>query len=337
MNKALVDVPVQINIWIREECQTKQFEIIRKARPSIIFLQSDGGRNKTEWETIYKNRKLYDEGIDWECKVYKIYEDKNNGMYAMSRKMMDFVWNKVDRCIFLEDDILPSVSYFRFCAELLERYKDDLRISYISGMNYYVNYKDPTYDYFFAGETCIWGIAMWRRTYMSQNMNFEKNAYMLRCIKQVCKKAKKGYEKIIEGYIKDRNYMGHVPHVEFYKQLLRFSQNQLSIVPKKNMIHCIGVTQGSVHSSDNIHKLPWVTQRLFFMKTYEVDFPLKHPEYVVRDIKYDRYVNYVLGWKSNPIVYFSRKVERFIRCIIYGDWEKIRSGLKNQVRMSKEN
>ena len=78
----LVDVPVRVNIWIRPECQKRQFEVIKKARPSVLFLVSDGGRNEKEWEAIRKNRELIDGGIDWDCTVYRIYEDKNNGLYA---------------------------------------------------------------------------------------------------------------------------------------------------------------------------------------------------------------------------------------------------------------
>lgn len=129
MKPYLVDVPVKINIWTRPECQRKQFEVIKQARPSILFVTSDGGRNEREWQLIYQNRKIYDEEIDWDCKVYKLYMDHNLGMYAMGEKRTELIWNTVDRCIMLEDDILPSVSFFQYCAELLEKYKDDERIN----------------------------------------------------------------------------------------------------------------------------------------------------------------------------------------------------------------
>ena len=82
----LVDVPVRVNIWIRPTCQIRQFEILKQARPSIMFLISDGGRNEKEWEAIHKNREIFDTQIDWECTIYKLYEEKNNGLYTMSRK-----------------------------------------------------------------------------------------------------------------------------------------------------------------------------------------------------------------------------------------------------------
>ena len=59
MKPYLVDVPVRVNIWIRPKCQRKQFEVLKQARPSIMFLQSDGGRNDKEWEAIHKNRKNF--------------------------------------------------------------------------------------------------------------------------------------------------------------------------------------------------------------------------------------------------------------------------------------
>lgn len=132
----LVELPVCINIWIRPECQRRQFEVIRQAKPSVLFLISDGGRTDAEWQAIFQNRTLYDEGIDWNCTVYKLYERQNQGMYAEAKRFHELVWSKVDRCAFLEDDVLPSVSFFRYCAELLERYKDDLRVNVICGMNH---------------------------------------------------------------------------------------------------------------------------------------------------------------------------------------------------------
>ena len=127
----LVDVPVRVNIWIRPECQRKQFEVLKQARPSIIFLQSDGGRNEKEWEAIRKNRKIFEEEVDWDCTIHKLYEEENQGLYTMGKKVSKYIWEHVDRCIFLEDDFIPAVSFFQYCAELLEKYKDDTRISCI--------------------------------------------------------------------------------------------------------------------------------------------------------------------------------------------------------------
>jgi len=168
----LVDVPVKVNIWTRPSCQRRQFEVIKQARPSILILQSDGGRNESEWVAILENRRIYDKEVDWECTIHRLYEDHNNGMYAMAKKTAQFIWSHYDRCVFLEDDHIPAVSFFRFCAELLERYKDDTRVNLICGANQIEKNKDCTSDYFFSRASCISGIATWKRVIDNWGQDF---------------------------------------------------------------------------------------------------------------------------------------------------------------------
>ena len=58
MQDYLVDVPVCIYIWIRKECQRKQFEIIKQSKTKYHFLVSDGGRNDEETRIISNHRKM---------------------------------------------------------------------------------------------------------------------------------------------------------------------------------------------------------------------------------------------------------------------------------------
>ena len=50
------------------------------------------------------------------------------------------MFEKEDRGIVLEDDDVVSDSFFYFCEELLEKYKDDERINMICGMNHLGHY-----------------------------------------------------------------------------------------------------------------------------------------------------------------------------------------------------
>ncbi|MFR2205318.1 MAG: hypothetical protein ACLS5X_06305, partial [Eubacterium sp.] len=93
MKPYLVDVPVRINIWIRPECQRKQWDVIKQARPSVLFIQSDGGRNEKEWKAILQNRKMIEDELDWDCKVFKIYKDENQGLYRMAKITAEVIWN----------------------------------------------------------------------------------------------------------------------------------------------------------------------------------------------------------------------------------------------------
>ncbi len=304
----LVDVPVRVNIWIRPECQKKQFEVLKQARPSVMFLISDGGRNEKEWEAIRENRKLFETEIDWECTVYKIFEDKNNGLYTMTRKGADLIWSKVDRCIFLEDDQIPSVCYFKYCAEMLEKYKDDTRIVSICAMNYAGEWNDCDSDYFFSERGPIWGQATWKRSYLKRDfdLKYAKSPYVMNLLRKRLKKDK-GYLKTVEGYAKNPMRGGHIPGGEFLNRLLVNSQNQLFIIPKYNMMCNIGCTENGTHASE-YNLLPRAIKGIFNMKTHEYEFPLKHAEYVIADENYRKLEEKVLC-RNRPIGLIFRKIE----------------------------
>lgn len=294
MKPWLVDVPVKINIWIRPELQKKQWDVIKQARPRILFIQSDGGRNEEEWAAIKQNRELIDTGIDWECEVHKLYENENLGLYTMGAKRNKYIWEHVDRCIFLEDDHIPSISYFRFCSELLEQYKDDFRIEAICGYNNANQWDAGEVDYFFSRRGSIWGIATWRSRHYIQNISDYKNdAYFLRCVEAIQSIDKPIYQRI-HGYMLDDFYENHRPGTEFWHRFNVWAENRLFIVASKNMISCQGATVNSAHAC-RYDKLPNYIKPLFNSKTYEVSFPLKRPNYMINDEKYARFVEKSLG------------------------------------------
>lgn len=315
MQEYLIDVPVKVNIWIRPECQRKQFEVIKKAKPSILFVISDGGRNDNEWDAINKNRKIYDTEIDWECEIYRLYEEKNLGMYVMGRKTQELVWSKVDRCIFLEDDILPSVSYFKFCAELLEKYKDDMRINVICGMNHMGVSESVNSDYFFSRQGSIWGCAMWKRTWLQYyDFAYGEDSYVMSLLKQRTRH-NKIFWKRLNAYTENSTYEGHVAGDEFYFELSMYTQNQLQIIPKYNLIANIGCTSDAAHAGE-LEELPKKTRELFNAKTYDIIFPLKEARYVIPDVSYEKKRNYIMAY-NYPVVSFIRKIERLFLIMKY--------------------
>lgn len=335
MKNFLIDVPVKMNIWIRPECQRRQFEIIRQARPSILFIQSDGGRNNNEWQAIRENRKLIDENIDWDCKVYRIYEDHNNGMYAMGRKIHALIWNTVDRCVFLEDDYIPSVSFFRYCAELLEKYKDDQRIECICGMNHLGISENVTADYFFSRQGSIWGTATWKRVLADRtSFEYEKDPYIMSLLKQRTRHNKIAWQNLC-GYANNKYYRGHLPGGEFWIEFSMYSQNRLQIVPKRNMIKNIGCTADSAHSKP-LSELPRGIRKIFNMDIYELEFPMKHPKYVIPDIDYEKKRNRIMAY-NYPLAYYYRGFESAWLQIKKGTfWKWFRKRIERKANFGKE-
>jgi len=143
--------PVVFIIFNRPETTKRVFDAIKKAKPSTLFVIADGPReNKPgKKDKCEETRKIIDQ-VDWDCKVIKNFSDQNLGCKKRLSSEFDWVFSQTDRAIFLEDDCLPSQSFFQFCDELLERYKDDERITNITGINLQFGKNSNSCSYYFS-------------------------------------------------------------------------------------------------------------------------------------------------------------------------------------------
>lgn len=312
-NKALVDVAIRVKIWIRPELQRRQFESIRRARPTMLFLDSDGGRNDEEWAIIRECRGIFEE-IDWECEVHRIFHSSNQGLYASGFFSSKYIWKHVEYAIFLEDDVQFSDSFIPWCAEMLNRYANDTRVLAVCGMNHEGISEGVPYDYFFSREASIWGVATWKRTWELRDIKYADDAYLRSLVKDNAR-LNPGLIRATKGYAESDVYEGHVAGSEFWLAFSALVTNQLYIVPTRNMICNVGCTADSAHA-DVIKLLPKGTQRLFNMQTYDCSFPLVHPKYVAPDIRYQKSVYRIMAI-GHPLVHAWRKISRALRILIY--------------------
>ena len=78
---------------------------------------------------------------------------------------LDWVFSLVEEAIILEDDCLPDPSFFPFCTELLERYRNETQVGLIAGFSH-LDESFPFQDsYVFSIMVGIWGWATWRRAW----------------------------------------------------------------------------------------------------------------------------------------------------------------------------
>ena len=121
---AKIDVPVLLIFFARPETFEKVFESVRQARPSTLLLWQDGPREGREDDVIGVQRcREIAENIDWECTVYKKYNEKNFGCDPSTFYSHKWAFSLVDKCIILEDDRIPAQSFYPYCKYLLDKYK----------------------------------------------------------------------------------------------------------------------------------------------------------------------------------------------------------------------
>lgn len=93
---------------------------MKKARPARLFLYQDGPRGERDMAGIEACRRIVDDSeIDWECEVHRLYQEKNYGCDPSEYLSQKWAFSMTDKCMVLEDDDVPSQSFFPFVRNCL--------------------------------------------------------------------------------------------------------------------------------------------------------------------------------------------------------------------------
>jgi len=313
MKKWDIDVAVLCIFFARPEQFKQSFEAVKKARPRVLLLWQDGPREGREddVENIKKCREIA-EDIDWECELYKNYHEQNMGCDPSTHLSHKWAFSIVDKCIILEDDIVPSHSFFSFCKELLDKYEYDERVDRICGQTLYGGIEDKRYSYFFSRSGSSWGWASWRRVAESwdSDYSFLEDEYFLDLAKK-----RYGHKSISKSVanVKNRKKEG-IPYWENIVGYRTLFNSGLVIYPTVNMIENVGTSKNATHAPQNIAELPKDIQQMFVTRAQEIEFPLKHPPYVIEDYHY--FEKQMKNLRPTFLRRCRRKIEHSLRKII---------------------
>ncbi len=322
------DVAVLILFFNRPDHLSRVFAEVRRARPSRLFLYQDGPRGERDMAGIEACRKVV-EDIDWECDVHRKYQERNYGCDPSEYISQKWAFSVVDRCIVLEDDDVPSQSFFPFCKEMLDRYADDERVWMIAGFNPEEQVASP-YDYLFTSVFSIWGWASWRRVVdkWDPSYAFLDDPYAMRQLRAVMRQ--RGYCRDTLRACRDHRASGK----EYYETIFWASMvmnSGLAIMPTRNMINNLGATDGSTHYTGSLQTMPRRLRRLFTMRRFEQEGGVKHPPYVIEDVDFKEqvYRTYAYG---HPFIKLSRSFEELFLNLRYANFSYIGKAIANRVR-----
>lgn len=323
----IVDVNVLIIFFIRDDVLKETFEAVRKARPRRLLLWQDGARanRPDDIEKVQKCREIV-ENIDWDCEVYKNYQTQNWGCDPSTFYSHKWAFSIVDKCIVLEDDCVPSQSFFPYCKELLDRYENDTRINRICGMCQVDVFDSYPYDYTFASFGSVWGWATWKRVadLWEEDYAYLDDAEIMRLYSlKFNSRADRQYLKLTQ----QRKSKG-VAHWEQIQTFARQLNTQLCIIPTVNLIHNIGFGADSTHSNVKLTEVPPKLRDLFYRPSQEISFPLRHPKYVFENVEYEKeYFKITSPSFSTYLSMISRSFRRLKNGDFKGVWKSFKGRL----------
>ncbi len=327
----MIDVSVLILFFNRPDSLRQVFEAVRQAQPTRLFLYQDGPRGDRDLPGIKACREVVD-NVDWSCEVHRLYQEKNYGCDPSEYISQKWAFSHTDRCIVLEDDDVPSPSFFPFCKEMLDRYADDERVGMISGFNIDENTPDVGDDsYFFTTNFSIWGWASWRRVIdtWDANYTFLDNPEAVARIETLTRERK--LRKDFLPMCRAHSASGKAYYETIFHAALLLN-GQMAIMPRVNMISNLGVSNDSTHFAGSVATLPRGYRRIFTMGRHDLAFPLHHPQHVIDHVDYRRRVYRTMGWR-HPWIKFTRAIEELCINLRHGQWKRIGSAISNRLRI----
>jgi len=306
MNK--LRVPVVFIFFNRPGLTRQVFNVIRQVQPDRLFLIADGPRiDRAEDVSLCSEARQVVDSVDWKCTVQKNYSAVNLGCGQRVVSGLNWVFEQVGEAIIIEDDTLPDPTFFQFCSELLERYRDEPRVMYISGRNNLGQWGRFAESYFFCRQGSIWGWATWKRAW--ELYDFHLNSFRDLDV-----------ENILHNNLPDPEHAAYqawlfrrgtgllvIDTWDIQWMLMCLLHEGLCIVPTCNLVSNLGFQTGATHTTN-------ASDMRGCLPSFSLGFPLLHPKGVQADYiddNFDRW-NFLLAlmnsYRRVPMLHLWQRV-----------------------------
>ncbi|MFM2284413.1 MAG: hypothetical protein RL222_1917, partial [Bacteroidota bacterium] len=241
----MLNTPVLFLIFNRPDTTRQVFAKIREIQPRQLFIAADGPRNiPGEAEKCALTRKTVMDAIDWDCEVKTLFRTENLGCGVAPSQAISWFFEQVEQGIILEDDCLPDASFFTFCEELLNYYKDDTSVMHISGNNFQLGKKIGDGSYYFSQIPHSWGWATWRRVWKQFDWELTELDKFL------------DSNNHLDPYWIDKFKMVQKERPEdiwdYQYTFCIFNNHGKAILPNKNLVKNIGFNQDATHTKGEL-------------------------------------------------------------------------------------
>lgn len=280
-----MNTAILLLIFNRPDETRAVFNALRMIKPKFLFVACDGPRGKvaSDAANVVKTKAILHE-IDWDCELKTLYREDNLGCKKAVSEGINWFFKNVDEGIILEDDCVPDITFFNFCTELLDTYRDDKRVMHISGLNFLSGPKVLSQDvesYHFSKYPAVWGWATWKRAWDLYDVDIvswpkakKEELHLNFCFNK--------NERLVREMQFDTAYNKKIDTWDYQWVYCVSMNNGLCVTPNTNLISNIGFNDNATHTFtlDNRSNLAQGS----------IVFPLTPPLHVVPD--------YISDWRE---------------------------------------
>lgn len=264
---------VLLLIFNRPGSTQRVFEQIRRVKPNRLFVAADGPRfNRPDDKALCEESRNVIDHVEWECEIHTLFRDVNLGCKLAVSSAITWFFEHEQAGIILEDDCVPDLTFFQYCAELLKYHQADERVMAVSGNNFQDGQQRTPYSYYFSVYNHYWGWASWRRAwqYYDGTMKAWPELRETRWLSTILK------SDTAATYWRSRFDKAYSGEVDSWGHPWTFScwlQKGLTILPEQNLVTNIGFGPDGTHTKNP-------DSRIANLPTEAMSFPLRHPQTV---------------------------------------------------------
>ncbi len=285
-------------------------EAIRAVRPARLYVAADGPRDRSgEAERCAEARRVAT-SVDWPCEVKVLFQDRNLGCRIGVGSGIDWFFAHEPEGIVLEDDCVPSMSFFSYSAELLDQFRDDERVMCITGDNFQADMGDYPFSYYFSKYNHVWGWASWRRAWNLYDREMKQFPRFMRAGRLERISSSPGFSEAWGKRFKSV-YRGEIDTWDYQWQFSCWVHNGLTCTPRTNLVSNIGFRSDATHTTD-------ASNSSANLAAGALEFPLAHPPQIAVEERFDAHVDVTLFGVRPPSkqVRWQRRVENSVKRLL---------------------
>ena len=277
--------PVLFLIFNRPETTAQVMEAIRAARPQRLYVAADGPRDRPdEVERCDKARQIATT-VDWPCEVHTLFRMENLGCRRAVSSAIDWFFDCEEEGIILEDDCVPSSDFFRFCSELLPRFRSEKRVMAICGSCYTESTFDMPESYYFSYFPDMWGWATWRRAWSLYDRDLSRWAEFKQAGRLRAAVNGSYWRESRWSFYFDETAAGKIDTWDYPWIYTVIEQGGLACYPTRNLVSNLGWQLDSTHTKVKAGSDPGPLACRPHQPYY---FPIRHPNAIMRSERLDR-------------------------------------------------
>ena len=300
--------PIAFFIFNRPDVTRTVFEAIAKMQPETLLVIADGPRSPEERAKCDEARAVLRE-VNWPCRLLTEYSETNLGCKERLSSGLRWVFSQCEEAIILEDDCVPEPSFFPFCTQMLERYRDDERVMMITGTNYLLDRLRVPESYVFSRYYCVWGWATWKRAWALYDIALQDWAEM-KAQGQLQGIYSQPFMRASVAAGFDLASQNKIDTWDIQWSYTCLFNSGLCIVPRVNLISNIGTVGHHSSTQDRNHFKP-----VFALDTAA----LVHPSKMFPDQRYDR--PFFEDQFQPPKIFFPLRVLAAVRRRVKARWQ----------------